>query len=214
MRIFATAALSAALSVLGCASAPSSPATPSASSPLDSTPAMPSIAVTPEMGSPHIGDAAPNFELVDQDGKRVSLASLRGSVVLLAFVTSWCPFSEAEQPNLARLAEDYRGKNVKVVAILVKEDEAGYRKYLGRVPTPFPVLHDTSAEVVGAFTPAKAQPEIKDRSLVLITSNLVIDPEGRVAFFTMADTLHFDAKLVHARRTIDGLLAKEGRPPT
>jgi peroxiredoxin len=214
MRILHAATLSAFLSVLGCASAPSSPATTSASSPLDSTPAMPSIAVTAEMGSPHLGDAAPNFELVDQDGKKVSLASLRGSVVLLAFVTSWCPFSEAEQPNLARLAEEYRGKNVKVVAIVVKEDDAGYRKYLGRVPLPFGVLHDTRGEVVGAYTPANAQPEIKDRSLVLITSNLVIDQEGRVAFFTMADTLHFDAKLVHARRTIDGLLAKEGRPPT
>jgi peroxiredoxin len=213
MRILRITALSLVLSVLGCAGRVGSTTAPPQTSPFDSTPATPSIAVTPEMGSPHLGDFAPDFELTDQDGKKVSLASLHGSVVLLAFVTSWCPFSEAEQPHLARLAEDYRGKNVKVVAVVVKEDEAGYRKYVGRAPTPFGVLHDTSGEVVRSYTPAKAQPEIKDRSLVLITSNLVIDQEGRVAFFTMADTLHFDAKLVHARRTIDELLEKERRPP-
>jgi hypothetical protein len=43
---------------------------------------------------------------------------------------------------------------------------------------------------------------------VLVTSNLVLDPQGRIAFFTMADTLHFDARLVHARRAIDRLLAQ------
>jgi peroxiredoxin len=216
MRTTSSLGLCAVLVVLGCASAgptssqPHQASATSSSSPFDSTPPTPSIAVTPEMGSPHLGDSAPDFELTDQNGKSVSLASLRGSVVLLAFVTSWCPFSEAEQPYLKRLAEDYRGKNIKVVAVDVKEDDAGYRKYLDRVPMPFPVARDTKGAVVLSYTPARAQPDIKDRGLVLITSNLVLDEEGRVAFFTMADTLHFDARLVHARRTIDGLLAKEG----
>jgi peroxiredoxin len=197
---------------LGCAGATPPPAATAAHA-ADSTPTTASIAVTPEMGSPHIGDTAPDFELTDQTGRKVSLASLRGSVVMLAFVTSWCPFSEAEQPNLKQLAEDYRGKNVKVVAIDVKENDAGYQKYVDRMPMPFPVLRDTGGVVVGAYTPAQAQPEIKDRSQVLVTSNLVLDPEGRVRFFTMADTLHFDAKLVHARGRIDELLAKGAANP-
>ncbi len=209
MRISHASVVCAVFALLGCAGAPP-PQAPSAgsSSPTDGTPPAPSIAVTPEMGSPHVGDVAPDFELRDQDGKSIRLDSLRGSVVMLAFVTSWCPFSEAEQPYLKRLADDYRGKNVRVVAIDVKDDDAGYRKYLDRVSMPFPVARDTNGAVVTGYTPPRAQPELKDRSLVLVTSNLVLDPEGRVAFFTMADTLHFDAKLVHARRTIDGLLAK------
>lgn len=36
-------------------------------------------------------DPAPAFELVDQDGRRVSLASLRGRTVLLDFVYTRCP---------------------------------------------------------------------------------------------------------------------------
>jgi peroxiredoxin len=197
-------AAAACAAVAGCAGVQSPPAAPAP------TADEASIAVTPAMGSPHAGDAAPDFELADQQGARVRLSSLRGSVVVLAFVTSWCPFSEAEQPHLAALAEAYRGRNVKVLAVDIKEGDAGYAKYMGRVAMPIPVLRDTTGEVVASFTPAHAQPDVRDRSTVLVTSNLVIDPEGRIRFFTMADTLHFDAELVHLRRTVDALLVKGG----
>jgi peroxiredoxin len=180
-----------------------------ASSPFDSTPSEPSISVTEDMGSPHVGELAPDFELADQTGAKVKLSSLRGKVVMLAFVTSWCPFSEAEEPNLARLAADYANDDrVRIVAIDIKENDEGYGTYLGRTKLPFPVLHDTTGSVTASFTPAHAQPTIKDRTTVLVTSNAVIDAEGKVRFFTMVDTVHFDSRLVHARRAIDGLLAR------
>jgi peroxiredoxin len=202
---------------LGCgAAAPAAkaPAPPAeaAASPFDSTPPEPSIAITPDMGAPHVGDAAPDFELVDQDGHTQKLSSLRGSVVVLAFVTSWCPFSEAEQPNLKKLADDYAGRGVKVLAVDIKEDDAGYRKYLGRVAMPIPVLRDPTGAVTASYTPSAAQPAIKDRSTVLVTSNLVLDRDGRIQFFTMADTVHFDARLVHARKAVDRLLATASAP--
>jgi peroxiredoxin len=162
--------------------------------------------VTPEMGSPHPGDAAPDFELTDQRGAKVKLSDLRGSVVVLAFVTSWCPFSQAEQPHLASLADQYRGQNVKVLAVDIKEADEGYARYLARVPMPIPVLRDRTGEVVASYTPDRAQPAIKDRAAVLVTSNLVIDAGGRIRFFTMADTANFDADLVFVRRAVDDLL--------
>ena len=39
----------------------------------------------------HSGDAAPDFALVDQDAKPVSLAALRGKAVLLDFIFTQCP---------------------------------------------------------------------------------------------------------------------------
>jgi peroxiredoxin len=207
----ASLVLAAALSACGGATvaSPAQTGGVAESSPFDSTPAEPSIAITEDMGSPHVGDVAPDFELADQTGAKVKLSSLRGKVVLLAFVTSWCPFSEAEQPNLAKLAADYAGDDrVRVLAIDIKENEAGYGKYVGRVKTPFPVLRDESGAVTALFTPPHAQPTIKDRATVLVTSNAVVDPEGQIRFFTMVDTVHFDSRLVHARRVIDGLLAQ------
>ena len=201
-------ALPLAALVTACAPSASSPAAPVSPAVVDSTPAEPSIAITATMGSPHVGEIAPDFELSDQDGKTLKLSSLRGSVVMLAFVTSWCPFSEAEQPNLKKLADEYAGKNVRVIAVDIKENDQGYAKYLERVTMPFPVLRDRSGDVVARFTPERAQPAIRDRSTVLVTSNLVLDREGKIAFFTMVDTVHFDSKLVHARRAIDRELAR------
>jgi peroxiredoxin len=178
------------------------------SSPFDSTPDEPSIAVTDDLGSPHLGEGAPDFELPDQTGANVKLSSLRGKVVMLAFVTSWCPFSEAEEPNLAKLAADYANDDrVKIVAIDIKENDEGYGKYVERAKLPFPVLRDATGAVTAKFTPAHAQPTIKDRATVLVTSNAVIDQEGKIRFFTMVDTVHFDSRLVHARRAIETLLS-------
>lgn len=192
---------------VGCARGPSSSA--AAPAPVTAAPTVlsePSILVTPDMGTPHVGDAAPDFTLSDREGHPVTLASLRGSVVMLAFVASFCPFSEAEQPYLAALANDYRGKNVKVVAVDVKEDAAAYARYLDRMPMPFPVVWDRTGEVTLSFTPPGAQPALKERTMALVTSNLVLDSKGTIRFFTLADTVHFDAKLVHARAAIDRLL--------
>src|SRR5262252_6326684 len=126
--------------VSACAPSASPLAAPVTPAATDNTPAEPSIAITPDMGNPHVGDIAPDFELSDQEGKPLKLSSLRGSVVMLAFVTSWCPFSEAEQPNLKKLADDYAGKNVRVIAVDIKENDVGYAKYMERVRMPFPVL--------------------------------------------------------------------------
>jgi peroxiredoxin len=170
----------------------------------------PSIVVTEAMGNPHLGDLAPDFALPDQDGKILKLTDLRGSVVVLAFVASFCPFSKAEQPHLARLASDYAGKNVRVVAVGISEPEPDYREYLARLPMHMPVLRDEGGAMALRFTPPGAQPEFKDRTKALVTSNLVIDPHGMIRFFTLLDTVHFDAKLTHVRRAVDRLLLEPG----
>ena len=99
---------------------------------------------------------------------------------------------------------------MKILAVDIKETDEGYAKYLARVPMPIPVLRDRTGEVVASYTPDKAQPAIKDRAAVLVTSNLVIDPEGRIRFFTMVDTASFDADLVFVRRAVDDLLRNAG----
>jgi len=200
-----------AATLLGCASAPpnaaATPGTP-APSPASGVPelAAPSVLVTEALGSPHIGELAPDFELVDQSGARVRLSELRGSVVVLAFVASFCPFSSAAQPNLARLAEHYAPAGVRVLAVDVGENEESFNAYVARMKLPFPVLHDPDAAVSLSFTPTGASPGVKNRTQVIVTSNLVIDREGRIRFFTLLDTVHFDAKLVHVSHAVDQAL--------
>jgi peroxiredoxin len=199
--------LVSSLLLIGCVSSRAAPPV-SAGEVRDAAPTEPTIVVTEAMGSPHLGDVAPDFELPDQDGKPVKLSSSRGSVVVLAFVTSFCPFSKAEQPNLAQLATDYAGKKVKVIAVDIAEPASDYRAYLARVPMGLPVLRDGDGAVALRFTPPGAQPQFEERTKALVTGNLVLDAEGRIRFFTLLDTVHFDAKLEHVRRAVDRLLAE------
>ena len=58
---------------------------------------------------PIIGDA-PNFTLVSQDGKTISLASLRGKVVVVAFIYTWCPdICPMLTANMAKVQADLAG---------------------------------------------------------------------------------------------------------
>lgn len=65
-----------------------------------------------------LGTQAPSFELVNVDGRTVSLDDFRGSPALVVmFICNHCPFVKHVAPELARFAADYQQKKVAVVAI-------------------------------------------------------------------------------------------------
>lgn len=172
----------------------------------DLTPAT--IDVTDAMGSPHPGDVAPDFTLADQHGAAVTLSSLRGNAVVVSFVTSWCPYSAAEQAHLAALPNAYQGKPVRFVVINVQEGDAGYQKYLGRVAMPMSVVHDKDGKVTESFVAPGAQPNVKRRTEVPIAGHVVIDASGVIRAIHMANLNRFDAELTITRATLDRVLAE------
>ena len=64
----------------------------------------------------HSGKAAPAFSLEKFEGGKLSLAELKGKVVMLDFWATWCPPCVAELPSLVKLADEYRGRGVVLVA--------------------------------------------------------------------------------------------------
>jgi len=75
-------------------------------------------------------DPAPDFQLIDTDGKSVSLASERGKVILLNFWGTWCPPCQKEIPDLIRLDAAYRSKGLEIVGVALSEKNGvdGLRK--------------------------------------------------------------------------------------
>jgi peroxiredoxin len=81
---------------------------------------------------------------------------------------------------------------------------------MGRVAMPFPVLRDPSADVAMSYVPPHAFPDFTERYKVVVTSNLVIDRDGTIRFFALADSRNFDAKYTLARKAVDSLLGGGG----
>lgn len=64
---------------------------------------------------------APEFELEDESGVKVSLASLQGSVVVLEFAGSWAVAARESKPALAALAASQESAGVRFYSIAVRE---------------------------------------------------------------------------------------------
>jgi peroxiredoxin len=113
----------------------------------------------------------PNFELTDLNGKKVSMASLRGKTVVLNFWTKTCRPCLEEMPSIAELANIWKGQTDKVVLTIstdssAEDARATLKAVLGQEP-PFGVLIDPESQVVGDLFGTKLFPE-----------TWVIDPEG------------------------------------
>ena len=63
------------------------------------------------------GDACPKFIFKDMDGKEVSLEQFKGKYVVIDVWASWCQPCKQEFPNLKKLEEKYKDKNVVFVSI-------------------------------------------------------------------------------------------------
>jgi peroxiredoxin len=156
---------------------------------------------------PMIGTAAPSFTLESLNGKSYALDQFKGKFVVLHFATTWCPFCTAEAPYLEQLYKDYRDKNVEVLIIDVKEDKALVEKAFERFGFSFPVLLDKSGSVATAYAPAGVLPDLA-RDEVPLASNLIIDKEGKIRFYSLLNTTSFDAKLIKLKEKLDELIER------
>jgi len=154
---------------------------------------------------PMIGQAAPSFTLHGLDGKIYSLEQLRGKFVVIHFAATWCPFCNAEAPNLEQLYKDYKIKDVQVFIIDVKESKELVIKSSQRFNFSFPILLDEDGKVSAKYAPTGVQPDLS-RDEVPLASNLIIDKEGKICFYSLLNTASFDAKLTKVKQGLDELL--------
>jgi thiol-disulfide isomerase/thioredoxin len=75
-----------------------------------------------------VGDAAPDFALKDLAGSEVSLASLKGKVVVLDFWATWCGPCKAAMPVIQKLHDEYASKGVAVLGVNTWEQKADAAK--------------------------------------------------------------------------------------
>jgi peroxiredoxin len=71
-----------------------------------------------------IGQQAMDFTQNDTSGNPVTLSSFRGNYVLIDFWASWCGPCRAENPNVVKAYEQYKGKGFQVIGISLDQANA------------------------------------------------------------------------------------------
>ena len=87
-----------------------------------------------------VGKPAPDLQVTDIHGSRISLADLKGKTILLDFWTTWCPPCEADAPSIEKLNQKYGSKSLGIIGISVDEGRETVEKYLKKHPHNFPVV--------------------------------------------------------------------------
>lgn len=91
-----------------------------------------------------VGSAVTEFTVKDNDGKEVTLASLREGkkYVLIDFWASWCNPCRKEIPNLKNLYKLYGDKGFQIVSISIDKKKAEWEKALEEEQLPWPNFLD------------------------------------------------------------------------
>jgi len=99
---------------------------------------------------PAIGTMIDDFKLPDADGKEHSLNSLKGkNGIVLIFIATKCPVSNAYNERMEKLAQDYKARGVNVVGINsnVTEPAAEVKSHAAEKHLTFTILKDNGNKI-------------------------------------------------------------------
>lgn len=123
-----------------------------------------------------IGQYAPDFTQNNTAGTPVSLASLKGKYVLIDFWASWCGPCRAENPNVKKAYEKFKGKNFEILAVSLDNKKDAWEKAIADDGLSWLHVSDLKGwnNVVAELYNVKAVPQ-----------NWLIDPDGKIIAVNM-----------------------------
>jgi peroxiredoxin len=102
---------------------------------------------------------APDVTFTTITGKEISMASLKGKVVLVNFWATDCSVCVGEMPELVNTYNAYKAKGFEVIAIAMPYDPpAQVLNYVTQKELPFPVMHDGFGQMILKFGGVPATP--------------------------------------------------------
>jgi peroxiredoxin len=139
--------------------------------------------------------AAPGFKVKTLDGRTIDSKELIGrKVIVLRFQASYCKPCAKESPELSRLVERYRDRDVEIVAIHVQDTATDAQRFVTRTKATYPIALDPRLNLGNRFG-FKGTPY-----------TVVIDRKGEIAA-----RVHGEGAVRRLPHTLDGLL-KQAQP--
>lgn len=112
----------------------------------------------------------PDLAFTTIEGKEISMASLRGKMVIVNFWATYCPGCIEEMPDLVGTYKQYHEKGLEIIAVSIADDPPNQvLNFVQKNALPFPVVHDSDAKISQAFD-----------NVSLTPTSFIIDQQGRV----------------------------------
>ena len=115
-------------------------------------------ALTPGLGSaqqpipgPNVGAPAPAFAVNSLNGKRITLDSYRGRVLVINFWATWCPPCRAETQDMINSYRALHGRDVAFLGIDSTESAPIVHAFVAAKGLPYPVAIDGQKSAVNAY---------------------------------------------------------------
>ena len=128
-----------------------------------------------------VGQKAPEFEGQTSDGSRVSLASLRGKVVVLYF------YPKDDTPGCTKEACAFRDANDElkelgaVVLGVSRDTVASHQKFTTKYDLNFPLIADVDEAICQAYGVIREKNLYGKKSMGVVRTTFVIDSDGNIA---------------------------------
>jgi len=127
-----------------------------------------------------IGDKAPYFEGVNQDGKKISITDFLGKKLILYFYPKDnTPGCTAESCNLNDNYETWLAKGFEVVGIS-PDSEQSHRKFVDKYGFRFNLIADTEKEILQTYGTWGTKKMYGKEYMGVLRTTFVIDEKGVV----------------------------------
>lgn len=116
-------------------------------------------------------EPAPEFSVTTLDGQQLSLASLKGKVILVNFWATWCPPCRAEIPEFIEAYAELKDRGLEILGFSVDDmPEADLKSFVTKAKMNYPVAL-VGQDIVSAFRPGQ-----------YIPTSIFIDRNGRLRY--------------------------------
>jgi peroxiredoxin Q/BCP len=150
---------------------------------------------------PKVSDAAPDFELSDQNGVKHTLKEFSGKWLVLYF------YPKDDTPDCTQEACAFRDDLHKLTALgaqvvgISVDDSDSHAEFAKKYHLPFPLLADKSAEVAAKYG------SLTNLGLIKFAKRytFLIDPQGKVAkVYVKVETSKHSTEIVEDLKTLTG----------
>jgi peroxiredoxin Q/BCP len=128
----------------------------------------------------NVNDKAPEFTLQDENGKEVSLKSLKGKVVVLYF------YPRADTPGCTIEACEFRDtykqmqKTGAVLLGISPDTPKAQKKFQEKFKLPFSLLADADKKVADAFGVLQEKNMYGKKVMGIVRTTFIIGPDGKI----------------------------------